>query len=147
MTTKKLVPVAVLAAVSAFYCVRLCAAPSAAQAAVKAEGAAKENGLKAWWNKWFGKSKEKTVQVLEDREEFAEKAKDKGEKVRGAAEKMAVQAAKQRKKGNVNAAKKLKKNANRLSGFGETLKNKSEELSDKGGDMLKSMKKHMNKKK
>ena len=121
-------------------------AASAPQPAARAEEAVRESGLKSWWNRWLGVSKEKAVQVLENREEIAAKARDKGEKIRSTAEKMAEQAQKQRGKGNDNAAAALQQNAARLGGIGETIKDTGEKVRDKGGDVLKQLNKRLGKK-
>jgi hypothetical protein len=117
------------------------------QPAAKTEAPAAESGLKSWWRKWRGKSEEKAVRVLENREAIAAEAKDKGVKIKSTAEKIAAQAEKQRGKGNDNAAAKLQSNAERLGGLGDTLKETSEKVKDKGGDALKSIGKYAGKKK
>jgi hypothetical protein len=146
--TKKITAVSILMLSLGFcaYAPAYAAQPET-QPAVKIEAAAAESGFKAWWNKWRGKSEEKAVQLIDNREAIAEKAKDKGVKIKSAAEKMAAQAEKQRSKGNDNAAAKLQSNAERLGGLGDTLKEAGEKVKDKGGAALKSVGKYMGKKK
>jgi hypothetical protein len=146
--TKKMIAVAVFMLGLGFYAyARTYAAQPEAKPAVKVDEAATEGGLKAWWNKWRGKSEEKAGQLIDNREAIADKAKDKGEKIRTTAEKMAAQAKKQRGKGNDNAADKLQRHSDRLSGLGNTVKDAGEKVKDKSGDVLKHIGKYAGKNK
>ena len=146
---EKRITAAALFALCLCFCAfaRTYAAQPEAKPAVKADEAVTEGRFKTWWNKWRGKSEEKVGQLIDNREAIANKAGDKGEKMRSTAAKMAAQAEKQSSKGNNNAAAKLKSHADRLGGLGNTVKDASDKVKDKGGDVLKNIGKYVGKNK